>query len=221
MPTPRAGYRTKDGTKVPSVTTIIGRWKESGGLLQWAFKQGQNGAASLYDERDKAADIGTIAHAMCDAHMRGEPVYLTLETFKPTDEQREKATTAYEAYRGWCSNQRAEIIACETPLVSEAHRFGGTPDFLVRIDGKLAMADLKTSNSVYRDYLMQVAAYGLLWNENHPDDPITGGFHILRLGKDNPDFGHHYFAELDGALELFLMLRRAYDLDLVLKKRAA
>lgn len=220
MPTPRAGYFTNDGTKVPGVTTILGRWKESGGLLQWAFKQGQSGARSLYEQRDAAADIGTIAHAMCDAAMRGEDAQAALASFQPSDEQRDKASTAFGAYGTWIRNQRAEVIACETPLVSEAHRFGGTPDFLVRIDGKLAMADLKTSNSVYRDYLMQVAAYGLLWNETQ-EEKITGGFHILRLGKDNPDFGHHYFAELDGAAELFLLLRRAYDLDLVLKRRAA
>ena len=220
MPTPRAGYFLKDGTRVPSVTTILGRWKESGGLLQWAFQQGRSGASSLYEQRDAAAEIGTMAHAMCDAAMRGHGWYAVLDEFKPTPEQRTKAETAFGAYTTWIANQRAEVIACETPLVSEEHRFGGTPDFLVRIDGKLAMADLKTSNSVYRDYLLQVAAYGILWNETQ-EEKITGGYHILRLGKDNPDFGHHYFAELDGAAELFLVLRRAYDMDLALKKRAA
>jgi hypothetical protein len=220
MPTPRAGYHLADGTRVPSVTTILGRWKESGGLLQWAFAQGRSGASNLYEQRDAAAEIGTMAHAMCDAHMRGSGWYAALEAFNPTAEQRVKAETAFNAYTTWLANQRAEIIACETPLVSEQHRFGGTPDFLVRIDGKLAMADLKTSNSVYRDYLLQVAAYGLLWNETQ-EEKITGGFHILRLGKENPDFGHHYYPELDGAAELFLLLRKAYDMDLTLKKRAA
>lgn len=220
MPTPRAGYHTQDGTKVPSVTTILGRWKESGGLLQWAFKQGQSGARTLYEQRDAAAEIGTMAHEMCDSHMRGGDPQETLDGFHATPEQAEKARTAFRAFLTWVDNHRAEMIACETPLVSETHRFGGTPDFLVRIDGKLAMADLKTSNSVYRDYLLQVAAYGLLWNETQ-SEKITGGFHILRLGKDNPDFGHHYFPELDGAADLFLLLRKAYDMDLVLKKRAA
>jgi hypothetical protein len=106
--------------------------------------------------------------------------------------------------------------------VSEAYRFGGTPDFVLRMpDGKLAMADLKSSNGIYRDYLMQVAAYGLLWNENKPDDPINGGYHVLRVGKDEPDFEHRYFAQLDDARDLFLLLRRAYDMDAALKKRAA
>jgi len=145
MPTPRKGYFTKDGTKVPSVTTILGRFKESGGLLQWAFKQGQLGASSLYEQRDAAAEIGTMAHAMCDAYMRGESAHDALYKFSPTLEQAEKATTAYQAFIGWKVNQRAEIIPAENPMVSEIHRYGGTPDFLVRIGELVSEAMLARS----------------------------------------------------------------------------
>jgi len=209
----------KDGTRVPGVTTILGRWKESGGLLQWAFKQGQSGARTLYEERDKAADIGTLAHAMADARMRGNDPELTLanapEAFK------EQARRAYASFDRWRENQRMECIACETPLVSEVHRFGGTPDFLMRGPDGLAMADVKTSNGIYRDMLMQVAAYRIVWDENHPDDPITAGFHIARFAMEFPDFEHRYFEDLTEAGELFLLLRKAYDMDARLKKRAA
>lgn len=41
MATPRQGYRTKDGQKIPSVTTILSRFKESGALTAWAYKQGR------------------------------------------------------------------------------------------------------------------------------------------------------------------------------------
>ena len=102
------------------------------------------------------------------------------------------------------------------------HRFGGTPDFVIRLpDKRLALGDVKTSNGIYRDMLMQVAAYKIVWDENHPDDPINGGFHIARFAKEFPDFEHRYFAELSEAAELFLLLRRAYDMDAHLKKRAA
>lgn len=219
MPTPAQGYRLKDGSRVPGVTTILGRWKESGGLLQWAFKQGQSGARSLYEERDKAADIGTLAHAMADARMRGTDPEAAL--IGAPDEFKDKARTAFRTFDNWRANQRMECIACETQLVSEAHRFGGTPDFLMRGNGTLAMADIKTSNGIYRDMLMQVAAYRILWDENHPDDPITGGFHIARFAKEFPDFEHRYFEDLTEAGELFLLLRKAYDMDAQLKKRAA
>ena len=44
-PHPIGGYKV-DGVKVPGVTTILGRFKDSGGLLYWAFEQ----AEALGDE---------------------------------------------------------------------------------------------------------------------------------------------------------------------------
>lgn len=221
MPTPRAGYHLADGTKVPGVTTILGRWKESGGLLQWAFKQGQSGARSLYEERDRAADIGTMAHAMAEEHMRGNDPDAALDAFKPDADAATKARQAFGSFRKWADGQRGMLVSAEEPLVSEVHRFGGTPDFVIRTPEGLAMGDIKTSNGIYRDHLMQVAAYGIVWNETHPDDPIVAGFHVARFSKDFPDFEHRYFAELEGAARLFVVLRDAYALDLELKRRCA
>ena len=91
----------------------------------------------------------------------------------------------------------------------------------MEIGGKLAIVDIKTSNAIYRDYLLQVAAYKQLWEENNQDKPITGGFHILRFSKENGDFSHHFFPKLSEAWEMFLHLRMAYDLDNELKKRVS
>lgn len=219
MPTPRAGYFLADGTKVPGVTTILGRWKESGALLQWAFKQGQSGARSLYEERDKAADIGTLAHAMVEHRLTGRDPEIAI--IDQPDDYKNKARTAYAAFDAWMAQTQAQVISAEAPMVSEQYRFGGTPDVVLRMpDGRLALGDVKTSNGIYRDYLLQVAAYGLLWDETH-EEKINGGFHIMRFSKDAPDFEHRYYAELADAEKLFTMLRSAYDLDLQLKKRCA
>mgnify|MGYP000970549762 CR=1 FL=1 len=219
MPTPRAGYFLADGTKVPGVTTILSRWKDSGGLLQWAFKQGQSGARTLYEERDKAADIGTLAHSMVEHRLTGRDPANALAG-QPED-YCVKARTAYAAFDAWMSQTQAKVISAEEPMVSERYKFGGTPDVVLRMpDGRLALGDVKTSNGIYRDYLMQVAAYGILWDENH-EEKITGGFHIMRFSKEAPDFEHRYFAELSEAALLFTTLRDAYSLDLQLKKRCA
>lgn len=214
MPTPKDGYHLKDGTKVPGTTTILGRFKDSGGLLQWAFQCGKAGQSSLYEKSEVAADIGTIAHGMADAWLRQKEY-----EYPPcTDEMKAKAQQAFDMFRQWLDQQRAEVIPCEESMVSEKHRFGGTPDILLR-NVTLRMSDIKTSNAIYRDHLVQVAAYGILWDENHPDDPITGGYDVLRFAKDFPDFEHRHFGDLNEARELFLLLRPAYDLDLQLKKR--
>jgi hypothetical protein len=79
--------------------------------------------------------------------------------------------------------------------------------------------DWKTSNGVYQDYIIQIAAYRNLWEENYPDKPITGGFHLLRFSKEHADFTHHYWNDVDEGWEQFKLFRKAYDLDKILKKR--
>jgi hypothetical protein len=231
MPTPRLGYRLADGTRVPSVSTIIGRFKDSGALLKWAYSQGRThgflegtgkpAPASLYEVSGKAADIGTAAHAMVEAIIAGEepearPEYLSLDV-----DDRIKAANAFAMYQQWAAQSKLRIVAQEMQLVSEVHRYGGTPDAIGEIDGELCLVDWKTSNSVYSDYLLQLAAYRALWEEVHPEQPLAGGFHLCRFAKEYGDFAHHYYRELDDALEMFLLLRRSYGIDQRLRKRAA
>lgn len=224
MPTPKTGYFLKDGTKVPGTTTIIGRFKESGGLLQWAFKQGKEGKSHLYEEAEKAADIGTVAHSMVELHLNGEDLveianYLKLQL--PDIEMARKALSSFNAYQTWRKNFGLEVVQQEIQLVSEKHRYGGTLDLVGFVPPKLALLDWKTSANVYVDYLIQLAAYKNLWEENHPEQPITGGFHLLRFSKSDGDFAHHHYPNLDEAWEQFLLFRKAYDIDKSLKKRAA
>lgn len=209
-------YRTADGTRVRGVTTILGRFKESGGLLQWAFQQGKSGAASLYEKRDEAADVGTLCHDTIEARIhRTEPPAIP-------PEMAERVASALSAYQEWFDASRMEIVATEVPLVSEQYRFGGTIDAIAR-DGKgrLCLLDWKTSNAVYADYAIQLAAYRQLWNE-HADESMQitdGGYHLCRFAKEHADFEHRYWPDLSEAWELFALYLKAYDLDAALRKR--
>lgn len=221
MPHPKGGYHLKDSTKVPGVTTPIGRFKESGALMWWAFGQGkaaERGEISgLYDKRDEAADAGTLAHSYVEAHIKGEPIALP---DKPAKIER-LAFQGYMSFVNWQQNNKIEIIEQEMEMVSEAHRFGGCPDAVgTNSQGRLALLDWKTSSSgPFVDWLIQLAAYGILWDENHPDNPITGGYHLCRFSKENADFHHHFWCELEEAKKQFLLFLEAYHRDKVLKKR--
>jgi hypothetical protein len=82
------------------------------------------------------------------------------------------------------------------------------------------LIDWKNSASgPHIDWLIQLAAYAILWEENHSDDPIDGGFHLCRFSKDNADFHHHYWSELDLGKKQFLLLVEAYKNDKELRKR--
>lgn len=207
-------YKTADGERVPSVTTILGRFKESGGLIHWAWNEGMEGR-DYRQTRDAAADAGTCAHAMVEAFIRGHD--FSAEGYEPDILQR--AEKAFGAFLKWADQSKLVPAHPETSLVSEKYRFGGTLD-AVFIDGQLAPLDWKSSNAIYMDMLCQVAAYGALWEENHPEQPIEGGYHIVRFDKEFGDFAHHWYPELDDGWLYFQLVREAYDISKRLKKRA-
>lgn len=233
MPTPKDGYRLRDGTRVPSVTTINGRFKESGALMKWAcrvgFEQGKRGdfEPDLYKKSSEAADIGTVAHGMVELTIKGNATPEVLEAYVTETlpaESRAAAWSSYAAFNSWAKNYSVSFKQQEVSLVSEKHRFGGTLDAVGLINNDqgsgLALFDWKTSKAIYEDYLIQVAAYGALWNENNPDQPITEGFHLLRFAKQGGDFHHHHFPKLDLEWEQFLDFRKCYERSYWIKARA-
>jgi len=212
----------KDGTRVPGTTTILGRFKAADGLIHWAWQCGRDGK-DYRAERDTAANIGTVAHEMVEQFIAGSPASeCEVLASKLSRDDAGKARSAFAAYQSWAANFRVRIIEREVQLVSEAYKYGGTPDAIGYVGNQtgLALLDWKSSNSVYADYLIQLAAYRQLWDENNPDRPIVAGFHLLRFAKTEGDFAHHYFPNLDEAWEQFKLFRQAYEIDKQLKKRA-
>jgi hypothetical protein len=213
MARPAGGYKIDD-VRVPGVTTITGRFKDSGGLLHWAWEQGRDGK-DFRETRDAAADAGTACHEMIECDWRGEP--FDGATYKP--EVLAKAEHAFLAYLEWKQQTKLTVLHAELTLLSKIHRFGGTLDAIM-VNGKLRLGDYKTSNGVYADMLVQVAGgYSLLWRENYPDQPLDG-MELIRFSKpkepDDPiSFSHHYWsAEIFPLCEReFLLFREAYDLD--------
>jgi hypothetical protein len=65
-------YKDHRGNRLPSVTTIIGRFKESGGLLYWANQQGLEGK-TLDQARAEVTTPGTLAHKAVEDHINGRP----------------------------------------------------------------------------------------------------------------------------------------------------
>ena len=207
-----------DGKRVPSTTTIIGRWKESGGLIHWAWQLGVDGK-DYRQERNKAADAGTLVHAMVEQHAGGalvETIIAQAELEHP-EEILNPAKTGFKAYLEWAEQTKLEVIEQEMPLVSAEYHYGGTPDAVGYCNGKLALLDWKTGK-FYRDHLLQLAAYRHLLHENRPEDKLES-FHLLRFGREFGQFVHYSWpvAIIDEAWESFVLMRELYDRDKKLK----
>lgn len=209
-------YRLKDGTRVPSVTTINKHVEgDSEGLVRWAYKLGYEGL-DMEEHRAKASGIGKIVHACIEADLKGETV--KLDDVDPS--WKEGISNALGAWRLWKETTGlGAALASEVPMVSEVHRYGGCSDWIGMMRGKVVLLDFKTGGRLYPKDLVQVAAYGNLWNEAHPDQPIEQ-YSLLRLGKDSAGFTwkHEHALSMDGAWRAFLLCREMYELNRALER---
>ena len=111
-----------------------------------------------------------------------------------------------------------EIIWTEKHFCSEKYLYGGTPDLLVKKDGKYILVDFKTSKAIYPDYLIQGSAYAQLIKENQNIE--IEKFIICRFPKDNTETEIKEFSkdDLKYAFKYFKTLRKAFDLDKQISK---
>lgn len=203
MPTPPKGYRNAKGESVPGTTTVIGSclgWNKNQ-LMWWAWKQGKDGL-NFRETSEKAADIGTQAHAMVEAHITGQSI----------PEGDPKAVAAFGEYLEWQKRTRIEIIGSELAMVNEEYGYGSTLDAIGRFDADYELLDWKSSNGCYADHAIQLAAYSANWNLNNPDKAVSR-IHLCRFGKEG-GFHHHSWrlVDLQPAWESFLSLLTLYRL---------
>jgi hypothetical protein len=175
-------YPLKDGTDVPGASTIAKIGEDSSGLIHWAWKLGMDGQ-DYRKVRDKAADIGTIAHFLIECFLHNHVA--DLSEFSSADI--EKATIAFNNFKRWWDDEGLTVIEPEVQLVSETYLFGGTIDAPSRDrDGKIVLLDWKTSKAIVGAHKVQLAGYEQLWNENRPDMKVQRRG-IVRIGKESPD----------------------------------
>ena len=208
-------YKDSEGNRLPSVTTILSRFKDSGGLLYWANQQGLAGK-TLDEARMPAASAGTLAHDMVEASLNKRPLP---DGAGVAADVVAKAKAAFQTYLAWQEMTKIVVRHTEVSLVSEAHGFGGRLDAIGMMGNQLVLIDWKTSNAVYADHLLQLAGYKTLWEETYPDQLLTGGFHLCRFAKEEGDFSHHYFPNLDKEAAAFLLMRDLYGRMKQIEKR--
>ena len=175
---PHQTYHLSDGTKVPGGSTICKIGDDASALLHWAWKLGTEGK-DYRKERDKAADIGTIAHFLIECFLNNQVADLS----DYGQEDIDKALLCYNKFVDWWDEQSLEKVATEIQLVNEFYRYGGTIDLIARTQkGEHILLDFKTSKKISESYWRQCAGYAQLWNSNNPANPIKNHA-IVRIGK--------------------------------------
>lgn len=241
------------GKRVPSVTTILSKFKDPGPLMYWSWSKANDvlievldqfeqlnksgtlpkewylSRANFRNESNEALEAGTIAHEYIEEWVKASPqIRQTMpegwnakRLMFSRNISRSVALAAYQAIMGfesWAETHRFLPVRTEIPLLSRRHLYGGTIDCIGKFGSQTILFDWKTSKSVYADYLCQLAAYWMLWEENHPQDKITA-CHLLRFDKATGDSTDHKFTDLKDGAECFLLFRQAYDLMEKLNRR--
>ena len=167
-------YCLPDGSKVPSVTTILDRTKpqeKREALANWKKRVGETRAQEITTE---AANRGTRMHAY-------------LETFVISGDMKELPTNPY-AHPSWY--MAAEVIlqgllpnvteywGVEVPLYYSG-LYAGTTDLIGAWKGVPAIMDFKQTNKPKKrewieDYFLQLAAYAAAHNDMHGTDIKDG-----------------------------------------------
>lgn len=199
-------YKLASGVRVPGASTIAKLCDDNTSqLMGWAWRLGCEGK-DYRKVRDNAATLGSCAHFMIECYLKGQEP--DLDSI-PKDLQ-DKATVAFDKFKGWWSYGSYKLLSSEAQMVSEAHRFGGTAD-IVAVDpsGDVHLVDIKTSSGIYLSYRCQLAAYRQLCDENRatagiPEGKQVAQCHIVRVGKEDPDdFEVRHYGRLDKEFDLF------------------
>jgi hypothetical protein len=175
-----------DGSKVPSVTTILDKTKPAEAreaLANWRRAVGEKRAQEITTE---AANRGTRMHAY-------------LEQYILVSDMKELPSNPF-AQPSWF--MAAEVILQGLQHVDEfwgtevpvyySGLYAGTTDCLGLWKGKPAIMDFKQSNKVKKreyisDYFIQLAAYAAAHNETHGTDINTGVILMAVQPKLLPD----------------------------------
>lgn len=157
-------YNTENGF-VPSVTTILEAYPKDASYFKWLKDVGSD-ADSI---RDEAGRRGSVVHELTEQYDGGVECSFVSEQGYPKYKMLE--WSMFERYVDFITTHKPTIQAMELNMISEQLGYAGTLDRVININGNLMLLDIKTSNSIYPSYWLQLAAY----NE------------LLKIGKINVD----------------------------------
>ncbi|HEY5220596.1 MAG TPA: hypothetical protein VIJ29_00385 [Candidatus Paceibacterota bacterium] len=142
----QCGY-TIDGDWYPRVTKIV-TIKAKPALYYYYGEAKSYRAAKESTERSAAE--GTMLHEAVEGLLLGK-----------TDDIPAVVAPAVRSFQEFFEKNHIHVTPdlVERRILNRDHRYAGTVDAIARIDGKLGVLDIKTSQSIYRDYSLQTSAY--------------------------------------------------------------
>lgn len=186
-----------------SVTSVLSGGLAKPFLIGWAAKMAAECAVNQRDvwaamARREAVDYVKNAHRRSsekaaadgsDVHDWAEKMVLGVGIPTLPDELQGFC----DSFRRFLDDFKPEYEATEVTVYNRKHRYAGTLDALMRIDGRLYLADYKTGKGIYGETAAQLAAYRYAEFMGLPDGsevpvPEVFGCAIVHIRPDRYEF---------------------------------
>lgn len=186
-----------DGEVIPGCTSVLGILSKPA-LLYWSANMASDywkeniKPGESYDElqldsiwqrakkahtqkKTDSATLGSFVHKWAEDYINGK------DPGVPINEQMKGSV---ERWMKWGKDHDVKFLLSEQLVFSKSLKYAGTTDFICKIDGKMWLGDIKTSNAIYDEYLAQTAAYLHARTEEYPQEKYEGVV-IVRVGKED------------------------------------
>ena len=174
-------YYARDDKYYPSVTSILQYFPKNKFFETWLKDVGHN--ADIIAR--KAADEGTQVHDAIERYLLGEKIsWMDDNGYSKYSLEIWKMILKFHDF--W-STYKPTLIESEIHLFSDKYMYAGTCDLVIEMDGVKWLLDIKTSNSLYVSYDLQLSAYAQAWNELYEEKIDKIGVIWLKSSKRGED----------------------------------
>jgi len=169
----------------------------------------------------KAGKEGTQVHEAAERLIKGEEV-TWMDEYGNAKYSQVVWEMILKFYDFWTTHN-PELISAEEFVWSDEHRYAGTADLVVKMDGEIWLLDLKTSNSIHKSYDLQLASYAKALKECRDIEIERTGIIWLKANtrgaskKKGVYQGNGWqikiIDEIEHNFELFQMIYKLYTLE--------
>ena len=191
-------YVAPDGSRYPSVTTVLGILSEDS-IREWRQRVGEEEANKV---SHRASNRGTAVHSIIEKYLRNEDTSDNLPHIKQS----------LANLRPILDKSIGKIFGLETALYSRHLGMAGRCDCIAEWNGVPSIVDFKTSKRVKKkeniaSYFAQASAYAIMFEER-TGLAIPNTVIVMDVDDNHPlIFEEHR----DNFVELLLSTKKEYD----------
>jgi hypothetical protein len=175
-------FYKKNNVFYPSVSFILSYYPKGKNFESFLKSKGEEADIIAHE----AASKGTNVHNAIEQMLTGtEPKWINDDGYVNYSLDEWMMILRFAEF--W-NTHKPKLIQSEYHIFSDEHKFAGTIDLVLEINGELWLLDIKTSNNLHTTYELQLAAYSVAWNEHNPDNKIKKtGVLWLKAATRKPD----------------------------------